>query len=83
MRILKGVGSKLLPCGCLIGRYETYAGITIDIIDARGAGCPDAGHRVGDPPDRPRDGRVVEGNAPQYAHARHAGVWKDRLSGRA
>lgn len=48
MRLLRGLGSQLLPCGCLAGVYETYAGTTVAIIDARGEQCEDATHRVGE-----------------------------------
>ena len=47
MRLLRGLGSQLLPCGCLAGVYETYAGITVSIIDARSDECSVEGHRVG------------------------------------
>ena len=46
MRILRGLGSQLLPCGCLVGRYETYDGATVALIDAVGARCPDRQHRL-------------------------------------
>jgi len=38
-RILRGVSSKLLPCGCLAGVYETYDGEIVTIVDARGSSC--------------------------------------------
>jgi hypothetical protein len=47
MRLLRGLGSQLLPCGCLAGVYETYAGTTVSIIDARGDDCDIDGHRPG------------------------------------
>lgn len=46
MRLLRGIGSRLLPCGCLAGIYETYADTTVTIIDARGEHCDNAGHTV-------------------------------------
>ena len=46
LRILRGLGSRALPCGCLIGFYETYANETVAIVDARGANCTDNLHRV-------------------------------------
>jgi hypothetical protein len=46
MRILRGVGSRTLPCGCLIGFYETYDNKTIAVVDARGASCTNTAHRV-------------------------------------
>jgi hypothetical protein len=48
MRLLRGLGSQLLPCGCLAGIYETYAGTTVGIIDARGEFCTMATHRPGE-----------------------------------
>jgi hypothetical protein len=47
MRILRGVSSRLLPCGCLAGVYETYASEIIGILDARGAECADPSHQPG------------------------------------
>lgn len=47
MRILRGVSSKLLPCGCLAGIYETYDGEIVAILDARGASCADSAHAKG------------------------------------
>jgi hypothetical protein len=47
MRLLRGLGSRLLPCGCLTGIYETYADTTVTIIDARGEHCDNSGHTVG------------------------------------
>ena len=46
MAILRGVGSTTLPCGCLVGFYETYDGRTIALVDARGSLCRDHAHRV-------------------------------------
>jgi hypothetical protein len=48
MRLLRGLGSRLLPCGCLAGIYETYADTTVTIIDARGEHCDNVGHTVGE-----------------------------------
>jgi hypothetical protein len=39
MRILRGLGSRSLPCGCLVGIYETYDNKTIEVVDARGQGA--------------------------------------------
>jgi hypothetical protein len=47
MRLLRGLGSRLLPCGCLTGIYETYADTTVTIIDARGEHCDNSEHTVG------------------------------------
>jgi hypothetical protein len=47
MRLLRGLGSQLLPCGCLAGVYETYEDTTVSIIDARGDQCVRDEHRPG------------------------------------
>ena len=47
MRILRGVGSDVLPCRCLVGFYETYDGRSIAILDARDDACPREDHRQG------------------------------------
>ena len=49
MRILRGLGSRILECGCLVGFYETYSGRTVVILDARDTNCSDVTHRVGVP----------------------------------
>ena len=46
LRILRGLGSRALPCGCLVGVYETYNNQTIALIDAKGSECPNREHRV-------------------------------------
>jgi len=45
-RILRGLGSRALPCGCLVGFYETYGSETVAIVDAKGAHCTESQHRV-------------------------------------
>ena len=47
MRILRGLSSQWLPCECLVGIYETYEGVVVTIVDAKGTGCADASHRTG------------------------------------
>lgn len=37
----------MLPCGCLVGVYETYDGAVIEVVDARSPACQDAGHARG------------------------------------
>ena len=59
MRILRGVGSRMLPCGCLVGLYEAYDTKTVALIDARGSGCLETAHRV----DAAVTIDVVEGDA--------------------
>lgn len=46
MHILRVLASRLLSCGCFVGRYEMYDGTTVEIVDEVGARC-DAGHRAG------------------------------------
>ncbi len=48
MRILRVVGSKLLPCGCFVGLYETYDGPTVQIVEERGLTCVDVLHVPGE-----------------------------------
>ena len=47
MRILRGLSSQCLPCGCLAGVYETYDRLIVMILDAKGTGCRDLSHRDG------------------------------------
>jgi hypothetical protein len=47
MRILRGLSSRVLPCGCLVGVYETYTAEVALILDARGAHCADPNHQSG------------------------------------
>jgi hypothetical protein len=46
-RILRGLSSKLLRCGCLLGVYETYEGAIVGLIDAKAAGCTIVSHDGG------------------------------------
>jgi hypothetical protein len=46
MAILRGLSSRLLSCGCLVGVYETYDRKTVSIIDDRDPECRDETHRV-------------------------------------
>jgi hypothetical protein len=47
MRILKGLNSRVLACGCVAGIYETYDSEVVAIIDARAASCADPTHERG------------------------------------
>ena len=47
MRILRGLSSKTLPCGCVAGVYETYDGQIVGILDGKAAGCSHSEHRDG------------------------------------
>ncbi|HMC76635.1 MAG TPA: hypothetical protein VKH34_05870 [Vicinamibacterales bacterium] len=48
MRILRGLSSRLLPCGCVAGVYETYDGPVVTLLDERNAACADPAHVEGD-----------------------------------
>ena len=48
MRILRGLSSRVLPCGCLAGLYETYDSEIVGILDARGLSCADSRHQPGE-----------------------------------
>ena len=58
MRILRGLSSKLLACGCLAGVYETYEGLVVMIVDAKGTACTTSAHLEGK--QLPEDGASVE-----------------------
>ena len=62
MRILRGLSSRFLPCGCLAGVYETYDGEIIGILDARSPSCRDAAHSTGNivPLQLPEEGTANE-----------------------
>ena len=47
MRILRGLRSRLLPCGCVAGIYETYDGEVVTLLDERHDECQDAAHENG------------------------------------
>ena len=47
MRILKGLSSRLLPCGCVAGVYETYDGQVVTLLDERSRACADTSHENG------------------------------------
>jgi hypothetical protein len=40
------VDGELLPCGCLVGIYETWARQVVKIIDARGPACRHAANGI-------------------------------------
>jgi len=48
MRILRGLTSRLLPCGCISGVYETYDGAVVTLLDDRGANCTETAHVTGE-----------------------------------
>jgi hypothetical protein len=48
MRILRGLTSRLLPCGCVAGVYETYEGQVVTLLDEREPACRVPEHTEGD-----------------------------------
>jgi len=47
MRILRGLTSRFLACGCTAGVYETYDGEIVTLLDERDASCQDRSHDAG------------------------------------
>jgi hypothetical protein len=69
MAILRGLSSRLLPCGCLAGVYETYEGEIIAILDARGPACAEPAHVDGRPlPPDPADAAKSRDQTSKDAH---------------
>jgi hypothetical protein len=58
MRFLRALTGRVMPCGCLLGIYETYRGQIVTTIDACGQRCDNPAHRlheiVSEPPRVPR-----------------------------
>lgn len=52
--IRTGLGINVLPCGCVLGIYETYAGTVIAVLDVKAANCRHE-HASGDLLDVPAD----------------------------
>jgi hypothetical protein len=63
-RILRGLDSRALSCGCLVGVYETYSSQTVAIIDAKGTSCSNRAHRIDAPVDVPNTGTTVDNQPP-------------------
>ena len=40
------VGGRVLPCGCLVGSYETRAAGVVEIMDGPDDACSDPSHTV-------------------------------------
>lgn len=55
-RILRGLSSQCLPCGCLAGIYETYDGDVVGILDAKSVSCQISTHQDGKQIPDPRPG---------------------------
>jgi hypothetical protein len=49
MRILRGLTSRLLSCGCIAGVYETYDGEIVTLLDDRQSTCTNPSHQDGNP----------------------------------
>jgi hypothetical protein len=49
MRILRGLTSRLLSCGCIAGVYETYDGEIVTLLDDRQSTCTNPHHADGNP----------------------------------
>ena len=52
------LSGRVLPCGCLVGSYETWEGSVVDVLDAHDERCHEAAHA---------DNAIV-----RYAHAADA-----------
>ncbi len=65
MRILRGLSSRFLPCGCLIGVYETYDSEIVNILDAKSDACHRPFHQNGKavPADADADAELTAGRA--------------------
>ena len=74
VRLLRGLASEVLPCGCLVGVYETYSGAVVRSIDSRGAICSLPQHSVHavlpDPPTPPAAGTDGDQTAVPRARGR-------------
>jgi hypothetical protein len=47
VRILRGLTSHVLPCGCVAGVYETYDGHVVTLLDERASACTITTHKDG------------------------------------
>ena len=47
MRILRGLTSQVLPCGCVAGVYETYDGDVVTLLDEHDSSCAIDTHQEG------------------------------------
>jgi hypothetical protein len=59
-RILRGLSSRRLPCGCLLGIYETYDGRVVSILDTRDEQCGEPRHQDGAEADEEPDQMTPE-----------------------
>ncbi len=59
-RILRGLSSRRLPCGCLLGIYETYDGRVVSILDMRDEQCREPRHQNGVEADEEPDQKRPE-----------------------
>jgi hypothetical protein len=68
MRILRGLSSRFLPCGCLAGVYETYDGEIVGILDALGPACAEQAHARGKLVPLQPPAQVAAGSPPAAGH---------------
>lgn len=47
MRILRGLTSRVMPCGCVAGIYETYDATVVTLLDERESTCQIDTHENG------------------------------------
>jgi len=38
------LNGRVLPCGCLVGRYETWRGDVVEVLDAHDNRCSERAH---------------------------------------
>jgi hypothetical protein len=72
MRILRGLSSRFLPCGCLAGVYETYDGEIVGILDARSSSCADSAHVLGNAVPIQPPAQIAAGSPPAAARLANA-----------
>jgi hypothetical protein len=63
MRILRGLTSRVLPCGCVAGVYETYEGAVVTLLDERESTCQvdthENGNRISDLVSVPNSSKIA------------------------
>jgi hypothetical protein len=59
------VAGKVLPCGCLVGVYETYGGAVVYTLDAIGSSCHNPTHQLHESYSLESDGPIP---APPSSH---------------
>jgi hypothetical protein len=69
MRILRLLSTRPLPCGCLVGVYETFAGPVVWVLETPAEACQDPKHRPGAQlePEHPTELTPLPGRLPDHA----------------